>query len=126
MSAVGLIFDSDVDIVSFMRTRLSLRLAIAALAVAVLAGCGSATGSSGSAGSSADAGPPQSGGTLRVIKQTEPSTLDPAKFQVMVHNDALIASALFGELLVVKDDGHVDFSLAEEPDHLRRRQRRGL
>lgn len=93
-----------------MRFRLTARTAAAALAAAVLAACSSGTGSPGG---SSDAGPPRRGGTLRVVKQTEPSSLDPAKFQVMVHNDGFIASALFGELLVVQKDGRVEYSLAK-------------
>ncbi|MFJ3779768.1 ABC transporter substrate-binding protein [Streptomyces sp. NPDC090075] len=93
-----------------MRTKQPLRLAVIALAVTLLAACGSAAPTSKSG---ADAGPPQSGGTLRVVKQTEPSGLDPARMLNQVISESLIGSSLFGQLLTVDEQGRTTYGLAQ-------------
>ncbi|OKI86204.1 ABC transporter substrate-binding protein [Streptomyces sp. CB02414] len=93
-----------------MREKHSLRAAVIAVAVALLAACGSGGSPSGT---SPDPGKPQSGGTLRVVKQTEPSGLDPAKMLNQVISESLIGSSLFGQLLIVDDEGQTEYGLAK-------------
>jgi peptide/nickel transport system substrate-binding protein len=93
-----------------MRKKHSLRAVVVAVAMALLAACGSGAAPAGSSG---DPGKPQAGGALRVVKQTEPSGLDPAKMLNQVINESLIGSSLFGQLLTVDDKGRTEYGLAK-------------
>ncbi|MBX6389812.1 MAG: ABC transporter substrate-binding protein [Frankia sp.] len=88
-----------------IRRRVAVRAAaLAALASLALVACGGggdsgdSTGGGGTAPAQAASGPPQSGGTLRLVASTEPATLDPASFYNSYALTGVYGNALFGQL----------------------------
>ncbi|MFC7886899.1 ABC transporter substrate-binding protein [Streptomyces sp. NPDC057376] len=95
-----------------MKTKHTLRTAVIAVAVTLLAACGS--GSEGSDGDRQDdAGPPQSGGSATIVQTSEPRRLDPALMSNDLGTNALVGNSLYGQLLRMDAKGKVQYGLAK-------------
>ncbi|PXW25143.1 UNVERIFIED_CONTAM: extracellular solute-binding protein (family 5) [Williamsia faeni] len=83
------------------RSRYLMTVAAAACAATLLLGSCAGTGAENSAsGSSADAGDPVTGGTLRTIQMGEPRSMDPASLSNTWAHQPILGNALYGTLLI--------------------------
>ncbi|MEX5637763.1 ABC transporter substrate-binding protein [Parafrankia sp. FMc2] len=95
----------------FRRTRLTATAAVCAIALA-LGACGGG-GDSGPGPSAGAAGEPVAGGEGRLLLLAEPRTLDPAILGNGYATLAVLGNALYGTLMTGKDDGRVEYKMAE-------------
>ena len=75
-------------------------VAAACSAMLLLSACGSTDSENAGSGSSADAGDPVSGGTLRTIQMGEPRSLDPAALSNTWAHQPILGNALYGTLMI--------------------------